>query len=246
MFEIQAHPRTSAPRTRSAFLMLDSLIRSLGLTTLDVDDPRTTTFVPGAVPVVPASPQNSPSAFNLLADPSALLPGSDLGTYDMDVQVQSYFDGADGGGYEAGAGMGTYNLGTDPYQRAPTYAFSQMHSAHAAHPDASPYARLDDGSGMWQCGCSEYSLGANWPLAAELTPAWTNMPMWPREVEEGEGAMVKEECRRIAWSTLMLTVTHSTKTTAGTDREPQHLWIKDPANVSALLCLFAVLEVGWG
>ena len=80
MFEIQAHPKSSSTRSRSAFLMLDSLIRSLSLTVLDVDDPRTSTFVPGTVPVVPPSsmllsPRESHS-FNLLADPSSLVPGA--------------------------------------------------------------------------------------------------------------------------------------------------------------------------
>ena len=101
----------------------------------------------------------------------------------------------------------------------------------APYPNHAP-AGVDRGEGpnKWQCGCQTYSLGYHWPLVRELAPQWTMMPMWPKNV--GEGEMQKEECRRLVWATVMLTATHNTKTTAGTDWEPQHLWIKDPSNVS--------------
>ncbi|EIW55382.1 uncharacterized protein TRAVEDRAFT_173096 [Trametes versicolor FP-101664 SS1] len=52
-FELQAHPEAKRPqRTQEAMYMLDSLIRYLALTTLDVDNPRTTIFLPQAVPSV--------------------------------------------------------------------------------------------------------------------------------------------------------------------------------------------------
>ena len=44
--------------------------------------------------------------------------------------------------------------------------------------------------------------------------------------------MQKEECRRLVWSTIMLTVAGSSYGAAGTDEDPEYLWIKDPANVS--------------
>lgn len=237
MFEIQSHPRCGPTRSRSAFLMLDSLIRSLGLTTLDIDDPRVTVFAPGSVPIVPPSEGHSPG-FNLLADPSSLLPGAGSG-----YEAQGY-DGLEGDYARAYGSYGShvhdqphrhayplvqivsqpdpmnpvYNIDySDPYSHA--FSYSQGYEHEHEQP-------------QWQCGCSAYSLGNHWPLAFDLTPAWTNMPMWPHDAEGGaEGEMVKEECRRLVWSTVMLTVTHSTKTTAGTNREPQHLWIKDPANV---------------
>ncbi|KAI0630959.1 hypothetical protein C8Q77DRAFT_1219206 [Trametes polyzona] len=84
----------------------------------------------------------------------------------------------------------------------------------------------------WHCDCQTYSLGHQWPGARELAPEWAQMPAWPREA--GEGEMRKEECRRLVWSSVMLSATHNTKTTAGTDWEPQHLWIKDPANYALL------------
>lgn len=91
---------------------------------------------------------------------------------------------------------------------------------------------VDVPPGTWRCGCEKYSLGYHWPLVRDLAPQWSEMPMWPKNVSPGE--LLKEECRRLAWSSVMLTATHTTKSTAGTDWETQHLWIKDPSNVGIL------------
>lgn len=87
--------------------------------------------------------------------------------------------------------------------------------------------------GTWRCGCEKYSLGYNWPPSQDLAPQWSDMPMWPKNVSSGE--LLKEECRRLAWSSVMLAATVSTKSAAGTDWDAEHLWIKDPSNVSVLL-----------
>lgn len=89
--------------------------------------------------------------------------------------------------------------------------------------------------GTWRCGCEKYSLGHDWPPTQDLAPQWSDMPMWPKNVDPGE--LLKEEFRRLVWSSVMLAATHSTKVAAGTDWETQHLWIKDPSNVSTLLYL---------
>lgn len=52
MFEICAHPHHSTDRSSSAMIMLDSIIRTLSLTMVDVNDPHTSTFSPGKVPAV--------------------------------------------------------------------------------------------------------------------------------------------------------------------------------------------------
>ncbi|KAG6910688.1 hypothetical protein DXG01_008732 [Tephrocybe rancida] len=52
LFEVCAHPLHSSERSNSSMVMLDSIIRSLSLTFVDADDPKTTTFSPGAVPSV--------------------------------------------------------------------------------------------------------------------------------------------------------------------------------------------------
>ncbi|KAF8610279.1 hypothetical protein BDV93DRAFT_430457 [Ceratobasidium sp. AG-I] len=63
LFEISAHPEHSSERSRSALSFLDSIIRLLGLTTLDVMDPQASVFSPDNVPRLPLSPKHTgPSA----------------------------------------------------------------------------------------------------------------------------------------------------------------------------------------
>ncbi|KAJ7189857.1 hypothetical protein GGX14DRAFT_484326 [Mycena pura] len=57
IFEVCAHPNHSRERSSSAMIMLDSIIRSLSLTMVDANDPNTTIFVPGKVPVVASTHQ---------------------------------------------------------------------------------------------------------------------------------------------------------------------------------------------
>lgn len=53
VFEVCAHPKHSGTRTMSALALLDSLIRGLSLTLLDVDDTDTPLFPARSVPSVP-------------------------------------------------------------------------------------------------------------------------------------------------------------------------------------------------
>ncbi|KAJ7367084.1 hypothetical protein DFH08DRAFT_679593 [Mycena albidolilacea] len=52
MFEICANPNHSSERSSSAMVTLDSIIRSLDLTLVDLNEPSTSTFSPGKVPAV--------------------------------------------------------------------------------------------------------------------------------------------------------------------------------------------------
>ncbi|KAG6903252.1 hypothetical protein C0995_000147 [Termitomyces sp. Mi166 len=58
LFEVCAHPLHSSERSNSSLIMLDSIIRSLSLTFVDADNPKTTKFSPGAVPAVFDPSQN--------------------------------------------------------------------------------------------------------------------------------------------------------------------------------------------
>ncbi|KAK2459632.1 hypothetical protein APHAL10511_008277 [Amanita phalloides] len=51
-FEICAHPKQTSTRAISALNLLDSLIRSLALTLIDVDEPDTSLFTPRSIPTV--------------------------------------------------------------------------------------------------------------------------------------------------------------------------------------------------
>lgn len=50
-----AHPYHSPERVSSALVMLDSIIRSLALTSIDADEPSVSVFTPRAVPSVPVA-----------------------------------------------------------------------------------------------------------------------------------------------------------------------------------------------
>ncbi|KAF8172009.1 hypothetical protein K438DRAFT_1729122 [Mycena galopus ATCC 62051] len=58
MFEISSHPNHTSERSSSAMVTLDSIIRSLSLTMVDVNEPSISTFSPGKVPAVADSPMH--------------------------------------------------------------------------------------------------------------------------------------------------------------------------------------------
>ena len=53
LFEVSAHPYHAPGRSTSAMLILEAILQTLRLTEIDIDDPRTSRFVKGAVPTVP-------------------------------------------------------------------------------------------------------------------------------------------------------------------------------------------------
>jgi len=61
-FEICAHPRHQVSRVHSALDILDSIIRLLGITNLDANDPTASTFTRHAVPAVNGSSEQYFSA----------------------------------------------------------------------------------------------------------------------------------------------------------------------------------------
>ncbi|KAJ7677492.1 hypothetical protein B0H17DRAFT_944826 [Mycena rosella] len=64
LFEVCAHPNHSTGRSASAMIRLDSIIRALSLTMVDVNDPSTSTFLPGKVPAVTSAPSSPLSALD--------------------------------------------------------------------------------------------------------------------------------------------------------------------------------------
>lgn len=53
MFEVCAHPQHSKGRSTASMIVLDQIIRTLSLTTIDVDDPNVSRFAPREVPRIP-------------------------------------------------------------------------------------------------------------------------------------------------------------------------------------------------
>ncbi|OBZ65209.1 hypothetical protein A0H81_09502 [Grifola frondosa] len=155
-FEISPHLLQSGERTRSALGILDALVHSLRLTTLDADDTRMSIFPPRLVPTVAAS---SPA----------------LG--------------------DAG----------EPVELVRTELAAWMRR-------------------------SSYTLAHTCPEAVEYAPLMCGMPAWT-DVSEGE--IRKEECRRLAWSSLMVAASHGSYNTSDSAFSPQmDLFIMDSANTS--------------
>ena len=75
-----------------------------------------------------------------------------------------------------------------------------------------------------------FTLGHTWPMVREVAPLWDMTPTWQSEWTEAD--IRKEECRRLVWSSVMLTAGHSSYTAASPDIETQQLFLMDPRNVS--------------
>ncbi|KAH7911716.1 hypothetical protein BJ138DRAFT_1006003 [Hygrophoropsis aurantiaca] len=166
MFEVCAHPFFSSLRSNSAIIMLDTIIRTLALTLIDVDDPKASKFGHRTVASVTTSPDSVPRFDEFLPSASSLYPASSMPTY--------------------------------PLQN---------------------------------CSCVSLSLGQRWPAAHEHTPLWVSSAAWDDHASEAD--FRKEMCRRLCWSSLILTAGHSSYVTSF-QRTPPELFLVEPANFSIL------------
>lgn len=108
---------------------------------------------------------------------------------------------------------------------------------HLQHPQtlpSTPYVTPNPPSPS-SCCCANFTLGHNSNTAKEWTPLWLTTPTWQDSWPEAD--IRKEECRRIVWSSMMLTAGHSSYTVAWGGSAQLDLFINNPANVS-----FRVLE----
>ncbi|KAI0372180.1 hypothetical protein BV20DRAFT_940530 [Pilatotrama ljubarskyi] len=82
------------------------------------------------------------------------------------------------------------------------------------------------------CSCMSFTLGHTWPMVREFAPLWDMTPTWQSQWTESE--IRKEECRRLVWSSVMLTAGHSSYTAANPEMEVQQLFLMDPRNYALL------------
>ena len=78
------------------------------------------------------------------------------------------------------------------------------------------------------CSCASRSLGQHWAAAHEYTPLWLSSPAWDSSWSDAE--IRKETCRRLCWSTLVLTAVH-TSYVISANRTPSEFFVLEPANV---------------
>ena len=108
-------------------------------------------------------------------------------------------------------------------RQSPTHSFYNTRPESVAHEQPSPAAKTS-------CDCITFTLGHSWGMVHEFAPLWDMTPTWQSEWTEGD--IRKEECRRLVWSSVMLTAGHSSYTAASPDMETQQLFLMDPRNVS--------------
>ncbi|KAH7928462.1 hypothetical protein BV22DRAFT_1030769 [Leucogyrophana mollusca] len=84
---------------------------------------------------------------------------------------------------------------------------------------------------LQSCSCVSLSLGKRWAGAHEHTPLWASCAAWDETASEAD--FRKEMCRRLCWSSLILTAGHSSYV-ASSGRSPPELFLVEPANYSIL------------
>jgi hypothetical protein len=71
LFEMSAHPDNTLYRSRSALIMLDNIVQSLNLTSLDAQDETASVYAPRAVPSV-STPMATPATNVTVTPPPAI------------------------------------------------------------------------------------------------------------------------------------------------------------------------------
>lgn len=159
LFEVCAHPNHTSERCSSGLVILDTIIRTLSLTFVDMEDPACTRFSPRSVPSVMSVSQS------WATDP-----------------------------------LLSVGKGNSP------------------------------SSYVWQsCSCTSRSLAQRSAVAHKYTPLWLSSPGWDPSWSEAE--IRKETCRRLCWSTLLLTAGHTSYVTS-TKQPFSEFFVLEPANVS--------------
>ncbi|KAH9848334.1 hypothetical protein C2E23DRAFT_844367 [Lenzites betulinus] len=188
-FELHAHPKAKRPhRTQEALGLLNSLIRYLGLTTLDIDNPRTTIFLPNTVPCVRSEgpclastrPPAPSSAMKRLA--FATLPFADEDetaqiSSSSSVPLQDSFAATISG--NAGCGCQAYSLGSHcPMAKRLAPQFAQMPMWPEAEPGEvlkEEYRRL-----VWASLILATAYGTT-KVMAMAGEGWALDPLWIQE-----------------------------------------------------------------
>lgn len=241
--------------------MLDALLRSMGLLAIDAEDPRASIFTTGVPAVTNALAR--PLRHRQLAVQDFPAPASPLEVQQLpptddhphaEWQPEQPLAGPAGQPptqrrtplyvHPQGPGFPPL-LNSQPSVEAPGF----RRPVHA-HPE-----QLEQASDA-PCSCMTFTLGHTWPMVREFAPLWDMTPTWQSEWTESE--IRKEECRRLVWSSVVLTAGHSSYTAASSAMEVQQLFLMDPRNVSSLSSLLVAAaaspsspstrdaDVGWG
>ena len=79
------------------------------------------------------------------------------------------------------------------------------------------------------CECEQYTVQKQWPSVLAIAPKWQWSMMWPMGMSEGD--IQKEECRRVVWSSIMITSASNHYLSEDGDFDPSDLSIHDRHSV---------------
>ncbi|KAG8853246.1 hypothetical protein FRB96_008330 [Tulasnella sp. 330] len=205
LYEISAHMDCTSHRMESAILMLDSVIRCLGLTSIDAMDPRAPTFTPNTVPAL----------------------GRPLPNGTKDGSIRSVLT-------KASTNLTIFHSSRSSTPSAlAKYHATPLTTPFGNWQPQVDQSRLNAGHGSVvseRCPCDALSLATS-PEAARSTPTWTGMPRWAPDASWGE--IKKEEARRLVWcSVIMLGCDAAVRQASG--RPQLDLFVSKPENYALL------------
>lgn len=191
--------------------LLDSLLRTMNMFSLDMDDPRASVFT-SLVPVVPS---DSPRRLSQLSAED--FPASQIEHTPVNHRPPAWRS-VDSLPLPVSSDLPPDDHNISSHSHLPQQSYSPAHGHE--QPSANNSA----------CTCMTFTLGHTWPRVREFAPLWDMTPTWQSEWTESD--IRKEECRRLVWSSVMLSAGHSSYTAASSGMETQQLFLMDPRNVS--------------
>ncbi|KAI0373853.1 hypothetical protein BV20DRAFT_678695 [Pilatotrama ljubarskyi] len=207
-FEMQSHPQQSADRGRSSLLLLDSLMRLFSLTTLDADLKRACS----------SGHAHNPFSANQFPFASA---AASFPTLNNTMHIDHVFSPMSGHTTATSANS-TFGPPLDPLRATLNEPLVPDHFTLGSSTTPSSSS----------CNCASFAISHHWPSVQGLAPSWAGTLMWPTGLSEGE--FQKEECRRLVWSSVMLTASLNAYTSLIEDMQRNYLSIKDPRNFALM------------
>ncbi|KAG8996572.1 hypothetical protein FRB93_000714 [Tulasnella sp. JGI-2019a] len=182
-YELSAHRDLTSQRMESSMILLDNVIRVLGLTRLDAGNPRAPVFAPGAVPALGRP----------LPAGQTYYPSCDHGSPASSSSLQSLLQ----------AGQPSRNLiHYQPTTQPTPFDLCRAERRVVSHPHSSQsIAASGQNLSVETCPCHALSLAGS-PEAQKCTPLWLSTPQWDPGASLAE--LQREESRRLVWASVMM------------------------------------------
>ncbi|KAG8869351.1 hypothetical protein FRB97_001322, partial [Tulasnella sp. 331] len=205
LFEISSHRHSTLHRMRSSAALLDTVIHTLGLMSIDAGDPRAATFAADAVPALGRPIPNG------VRDQALQLRHSATGRAYVKTSPESL---------------------AAPGRKARYYGVARRTPVNSSQPAVDLNGGQEPGTltKSTKCPCHELSL-ATTPEALRSTPEWTYLPRWAPNSSRAE--IRREEARRLVWNTVVMLGTDACARQAGGILQSD-LHISKPENFAVL------------